>query len=269
MEQLARRRFADPHTVDESLVFTTEKLEAQNWKRLRAYQGKSSLKTYLTRLVLRLFEDFARRKYGRLRPPEWLSAQGSLWVEVFKLLCHERMTRFDAIGHLTDTAPGRRSAEVIEEVMDAIQARLPHCGKAHAGEDPTEPDDLDKSYSEAGAARAQTPESLVAALERVSILESLATLFGTETEQNAAASSDAGGFELRLLKAIDQLKLKTEERLLLKMVFQDGLSVSDAGRLLAWTPDKAHGKLRRLTAGIRRAFDKAGLTEMLQDLVAG
>jgi DNA-directed RNA polymerase specialized sigma24 family protein len=63
--------------------------------------------------------------------------------------------------------------------------------------------------------------------------------------------------------------LSPEERLLLKLCHRDGLSVSEAGRMLGLNRFQTHGRLRRLYSRIREAFELHGLAEELRLLLKG
>ena len=59
------------------------------------------------------------------------------------------------------------------------------------------------------------------------------------------------------------LELTAEERLLLKLCYQDGLSVTEAGRMLGMNRNQVHGRMRRLFARLRQEFEKMGLDNEL------
>ena len=59
------------------------------------------------------------------------------------------------------------------------------------------------------------------------------------------------------------VRLNAEERLLLKMCYQDGLSVARAGEILGYNRNQVHGRMRRLLARLRREFEAMGVDEEL------
>ncbi len=56
-----------------------DKLAEEDWRRLRAFTGQSTLTTYIGALSLRLLEDFARIRFGRVKPPSWVQRLGGIW----------------------------------------------------------------------------------------------------------------------------------------------------------------------------------------------
>ena len=92
------------------------------------------------------------------------------------------------------------------------------------------------------------------------LLEAIFQLVLGETE---CAASDA------LLRKVSQLQLclAPEEKLLLKLCYQDGLGVTKAGKMLGMTRFQVHGKKRRLMARLKGEFERTGLAKDLRSLL--
>lgn len=54
-------------------------------------------------------------------------------------------------------------------------------------------------------------------------------------------------------------KLSGQERILLKLCYQDGVSVSKAGKMVGLTPHQTHGRMRRLLTRIKKILNDSGL----------
>ncbi len=65
------------------------------------------------------------------------------------------------------------------------------------------------------------------------------------------------------------IRMSAEERLLLKLCFQDELSVTRAGEMLGLNANQSHGKLRRLLVRLRDEFDRAGIGDELRGMLHG
>ena len=63
------------------------------------------------------------------------------------------------------------------------------------------------------------------------------------------------------------IELNGEEKLLLKLCFQDGLDITAAGRLLSLNRFQAHGRMKRLLARLRKEFNRVGLSADLRLLL--
>ncbi len=72
-----------------------------------------------------------------------------------------------------------------------------------------------------------------------------------------------------LLKKMNQLEicLSPEEKLLLKLCYQDGLGVAKAGEMLGLSRFQVHGKKRRLMARLKEELERTGLAQDLRPLL--
>lgn len=69
-----------------------DKLEANDFKVLRDFQGKSKLTTYLTAIISRAAVDMLRQKYGRSRQTERAKALGPLGEKVYKIVFQQGLS---------------------------------------------------------------------------------------------------------------------------------------------------------------------------------
>ncbi len=58
-----------------------------------------------------------------------------------------------------------------------------------------------------------------------------------------------------------------EEKLLLKLCYQDGLGVTEAGAMLGMSRFQVHGRMRRLLARLQEEFARCGLAEVLRPML--
>lgn len=260
LERLVQKRFLDANTAQEASLYLLEKLEEDDWRRIRAYNGKAKFSTFLHCLAGNLLEDFSRKKFGRFRPPQWLVKQGVLWTKVFKLLCLERITPPEVIGSLSSRAANPEPHSGIAEIIAVILAEIPDCGKVRWEATASEPEELENRAAQSPALHNISPEQYLALSEQVQLAKGIGQLLTTGTV--APTSGDIAS----LIKEFDgAFSLKDEERLLLKMIYQDQLSASQAGKLLGWGVNKTHGKLRRLLARLEKTLRKLGLEETLRN----
>lgn len=269
LQRLAQNRFKGSALADQALDFVLEKLQQDHWSRLRAYRGGASFKTYLAHVVRRLLEDFARHRFGRQRIPDWIQAQGSLWEQVYRLLCLERMSAIDVIETLRDAVPGGRPPQIIREAIAVIRKRVVNCGapSSATAEQPLVEQEEHRYRPLADDVQAHqlSPEALQAAEERTQLL----TLLYGSVLDSAADSSPPAAWRQAAQRLRAVLSLSPEERLLLRLIYQDGLSVVEAGRLLGLRTDQVHGRLRRLLQRIRQAMEASGLAQELKELLQG
>ena len=97
INRAAVRRFGDNSLAEEAALAVIEGLEFNDWQRVRGYSGKASFSTYVMVLTARLLEDFARTRFGRVRPPLWVKTMGGIWSKLFTALCLERLKVSEAV----------------------------------------------------------------------------------------------------------------------------------------------------------------------------
>lgn len=256
INRLAARRFAQETLAEEAALFVMDKLAENDWRRLRAYTGRSTMATYVGALTLRLLEDFSRQRFGRLKAPAWVRRLGGIWATLFRLLCMERLAPDAAVAQLT--ARQSCATTIAEQAAYQMLGEIPSCG-SHRGQQ-VELTELEEDRAGHGEEGPSQPEEQLEATEREQWMSVLGRILLAEEE---------GAIEVphleRLLGA--RINLEPRDRLLLKLCFRDGLAVAEAGRMLGWNQNQAHGRLRRLLERLRQDFAEAGLEEELRLLL--
>jgi RNA polymerase sigma factor (sigma-70 family) len=277
LQTLTRKRFKDENLVDQALLYVQRGLEDKDWRRVRAYQGRASFKTYLTQVASRLMLDFARTRFKRQHPPAWIIVRGFLYQRLFKLLCRERLSPNEATRTLVEecvhaTEDGAINLNLLpEDVKRAIEdilSNVPDCGK------PTEPrfvtlENIDNLCQDADEAHQISPEEHRIATQRDAFLEALRRTLGMGGDFVYAPDpklADRFANELRTV-----LSLTSEERVFLRLIYYDGKPVTTAARTLGLPEKKAHYRHKQLLTKIRDAIEAAatkfGGLDVLADLM--
>ena len=123
IEAVCKRHFSNENDQNESFVFIIDSLKADDFRRLRAYKGKSKLSTYLYSLINSLVIDFRRKKYGRRRIPAGVVKLGR-WAEAaYRLVCWQKFSFDDAYDILRSEGLFEGSYEqYIEEIVPIQKA---------------------------------------------------------------------------------------------------------------------------------------------------
>lgn len=274
LNKLARKHFFDPIVAEEAVSYVLEQLAKDDWSRARRHQGRASFKTYLNEVVYRLLEDFARHKFGRHRTPTWIREQGALWIWVYDLLCRQRQSA-PAVIELAYKAPtGERDPAVLRRIIAAIRGQIINCGAptAEAIERPFfdygerfDPEVLGPD----GSGQGPSVEALEIAEQEVCLLKLVA-----EWMQSAGAAGEATTYPIHsqvlvaaLRRLQDILVLEPEDRLLLRLIYQEGMMAAAAGEQLGLNVNQTHGRRQRLEKRIRKALQEAGLDRPLRELL--
>lgn len=276
LNHLAKRRFPEHGSAatsgfaDEALLYVLNKLAENDWLRVRQHRELSSFPTFLAQVTQRLLEDFWRHKYGRPRVPAWIKALGPLWEQVYQKLCRERLPATAVIESLQTTLAEDSDPVVLWEIVAAIRARIVDCGTSSSQviETPLAdyPDSLDIVALADRLMQTPSVEDLAAAEQRVRLLKAVTELLMVEPAAPNAAPDDCS-LSNALGKLRDTLTFTAEERLLLRLVFQEGLPVTTAGSRLGLNPHQTHGRLRRLLERIRSALQAVGLDRTFKVLL--
>ena len=96
IETICKRRFSAENDQNECYVYVLDSLKAGNFKRLRAFKGKSKLNTYLYSLINSRVIDFRRKQYGRRRIPAGVAKLGKWAEKVYRFVCWQKFTFDDA-----------------------------------------------------------------------------------------------------------------------------------------------------------------------------
>ena len=100
IDAVCKRQFSAENEQNECYVFVIDSLQADHFKRLKAFKGNSRLSTYLFSLTNSLVVDFRRQRYGRRRIPAAVAKLGE-WAEaVYRLVCWQRFSFDDAYDFL-------------------------------------------------------------------------------------------------------------------------------------------------------------------------
>lgn len=254
INRLAVRRFGTAAIAEEAALFVVDSLAADSWKRVQAHTGKGKFKSFLASLSWRLLEDFSRKRFGRVRPPLWINKLGGIWPVLFSLLCMERLSVADAVENLCTRYP-ICDPDSIEDAALTLLGRIPQCGKQQGVEFSFEETNVNEQ-----SGNSAYPEHLLEKNEKEHLL---AAIFGKVMGEEQLS---------RVPKTLTTfwekgVELSPEERLLLKLLYQDNVGVRRAGELLSLNRDQVNGRRRRLLRRLRKDFQGMGLGEELLELM--
>ncbi len=235
IDALAAKRFPQSVLAEEAVVFVLEKLDEDHGKRLQGYSGPCLFSSYLGVVVTRLLEDFSRIKFGRLRPPAWLKRLGGMWLVLFKLLCMERKPYPQAVDEMM--AYYYLSGKTAEHMGTTILAEIVDCGHRRG-----------QTVAVDGGDHVGGVESDVSAICEKQDRD---LLFQALFQDLVTDAGPATLFDL-------DFKLSGQEKMLLKLCYQDGLAVVKAGEIVGLSAHQAHGRMRRLLGRIKKILQDSG-----------
>jgi RNA polymerase sigma factor (sigma-70 family) len=212
---ICHRRRLSADEADEFAAHVRLKLVENDYGILRQFQGRSSLRTYLTTVIERVFLDYRTAQWGRWRPSVEAKRGGSVGVLLDRLLNRDGMT-FDEAYQAMQT---NYSVTMSRDELYALSVRLPARVQRRAVAD---------TFSTIPAADG-SPER---ALER----EEAARL--------------AGAVKAALKQAFSELP--ADDRRLLEMRFREGRQVVDIAQTLGTPSKPLYRRLEQIVRTLRR-----------------
>jgi RNA polymerase sigma factor (sigma-70 family) len=218
---IARSRSLAADDADDFRSFVHERLIDNDYAILRKFEGRSSVGTFLTVVITRLYLDFRNAQWGRWRPSAAAKRMGSWAVRLESLLSREGYSLDEAVQVIrTGSADAPDEAHLRE-----LAARLPT--RTPVGRPSGRP--LASLPADAAADDAVLDEARTRARSRI-----------------------ADALEAALAE------LPSEDRLILQLRFWENLSVADISRTLHLEQKPLYGRIEANLKRLRAALAARG-----------
>lgn len=240
LENQANKRFGQKGLSEEATTYVLEQLADNQWAKCNTYTGKAKPETFLYTLTNNLLEEFARKRFGRPRPPQWLQREGDLWVSIWKMICLERQLVNSVIDQLA--VQDGRNRELINAIIKTIKAKLPWCGSSNQ-EIPesilctnnNDGNDEAIDYGETDSIEQQLEQKQLD--ESLLLVSQLFSFLSCPSNNNIESTVGKNLLPIAINpQQLEQLyrliQLTNEEQLLLNMVYQQGLKMKVIAKAL-------------------------------------
>jgi RNA polymerase sigma factor (sigma-70 family) len=134
----ARRCLRGADAEDFGSVVKTRLLE-NDCEILARFEGRSSLKTYLTVVINRMYLDFQTQRFGKWRPSAEARRLGPVAVRLECLLFRDGLTFDEACGVLQTGGQVKETREGLHAISQRIPPRARREGQALQDEEPAAP----------------------------------------------------------------------------------------------------------------------------------
>lgn len=233
IEAVCKRHFYTDNDRSECCIFVLDSLKADNFKRLRAFQGRSKFTTYLYSLANALAIDFKRKRYGRRRIPTAVAKLGK-WAEaVYRLVCWQKFSIDDAYDFLQIDGLFEGSYEQFQQAIEPIQKAPCRDNPSFMPLDDCGGDPLGK-MNDAGS---NPLEKLIEKLDRERRTRAVAVI--RETTDG----------------------LPEADQLLVRLVFGSDHPLRAAAKVIGLSASAARRRLKRLLLKYRKNLLAAGIRE--------
>jgi RNA polymerase sigma factor (sigma-70 family) len=225
---IARRHCLSQDETDELRQGIHHKLIEDDYRVLRRFEQRCSLRTFLTAVVARFFLDQRNARWGKWRPSLEARRHGPIAVLLEQLLTRDRVPFDEAVQILKTKHKVLQS----EEDLYQLSLRFPH----------------------------RTPRWFVGDQELVNIARGPAPDEPLQLEALAARALATAAALAQALASLDP-----QDRLILKMHFQDNLRFSDIARILKMAQKPLYRRKEEVIEVLRRALQAHGISR--QDVV--
>lgn len=208
--------------AEEFLAHASLKLIEDDYGVIRKFRGKSSLRTYLTTVITRLFLDYRTARWGKWRPSAAARRAGPVGVRLDRLIFRDGLSRDEAVARLAADRRIVMSPEELAELARQLPAHNPRRGEwVPQASDWTASPPADAPLLERELARAtlRVQKALLAAVSR----------------------------------------LPAEDRLLLRLRFRDDLPVAKIAGLLRLEAKGLYRRIHRVLVQLHRDLSESGI----------
>lgn len=241
IDWIARRRCLSEDEGEDFSSWVRIRLLEDDCAILRKFQGRSSFRTYLVTVVQNLFRDYRIAKWGKFRPSAQARRLGTTAIRLEILLVRDGIPFEEAAELLRRNHGVEESTGDLARLAGELPPRVPTRTPTQAGDE-----DVLDSLSESAEARGPAgPEERLRDRERA------------ETQERLEAGLR------RALRA-----LEPEDRLILKMRFEDGFTVAAVARTLGLEQKPLYRRIGRSLRTLRAELEAAGVgAETASDLL--
>jgi RNA polymerase sigma factor (sigma-70 family) len=196
----------------------------RNAEPLRCFEGRSSLQTYLNVVIQHLFLDYRNRLWGKWRPSAEATRLGPTAILIERLVARDGWT-CDQVVDMFRVNHGMSLEGALAEFCVKVSQRPP--GRQRVSED------------------------------EAKLLESA----GFAPDANVLRAEE-GFLAKRVKTALDRARqaLQPEERLILRMRFEDSVPVADIARSLHLDQKRLYRTIERLLATLCRSLEDDGIS---------
>jgi RNA polymerase sigma factor (sigma-70 family) len=221
---VARRHRLSRDETEELAGSIRLKIVENDYDVLRRFEGRSSLRTYITTVVQRHFLDSRAARWGKWRPCAHARRLGPLAVLLDQLLTRDGLTFDEAVQTLRSNKEFTASTEELHALSELLPQR--------PGRRLTAEEDL-----------RNTPAPVSVEDEAIHSID---------------GPNQAERIDLALAAALNQLE--PEDRLILKMRFEDDFQISRISRLLGLEQKPLYRRLDHVIKVLRRELEIRGVS---------
>jgi len=221
---LARRQRLSAAEADDFCSEVNLSFVRSDYAALGSFGGRSSLRTYLTTVIHRLFLDYRRKVWGKWRPSAEAVRRGPLAIRLEILLYREGLSLDAALETLRTNFSCPEGREALADLARSLPKRTNRRAMVEGdGED----------LASLPAGELASPEVQLDCFD---------------------TSCRVQGLINEVMEALEPL-----DRIVLRMRFEDDITVADIARTLHLDQKRLYRRIEELLAGFRKSLEERGL----------
>jgi RNA polymerase sigma factor (sigma-70 family) len=248
-DKIAVKYFPHDHREAEQAVNDAINIiSANDFARMKKSGTISNPRAYMTTVVTNLIRDASISKYGKCRPPEWVKRLGSTWTQIHKSLCCYQQDISQVCSALVSKD---MSEPTILMICKEIKVKHLKCGSELSKPslkslqyEPENDIDFEQKVSSVSLESDLDHQDFSLLLDALSQV-----LFGDPIKQSGP-----------ILASVQQLKkhinLEPQQVLVLKLVYQENMSISQAAELLNIKRHTVDYQMKNTMKQLKDAFEK-------------
>ncbi|MFW8590881.1 hypothetical protein ACOI22_08780 [Glaciecola sp. 2405UD65-10] len=253
MDNIAAKRFFDAELARTAVDECLDLMRQDNWAKLNAYEGRNSAsaKTFFFIVYRRCLEDYYRKVFGRCEPPAWTKQLGEFWVRLYKQLCCQGASVTTLINAYKECF----SSDYVQKSISTIRQKDPKChtrGKQIVAKSIEVNEQSDSTIDSSNIEVSSTND---ADTLHATIFEQSLNAIHLWLGENLPESHDA----TQLLNKLNELELDIESKLLLRLVYQEGLKIPAAAAFIQIEAYTARRRIKDALAAIKTCFKDSPL----------
>ena len=222
---VARRNHLNADETSEFVQIVSVRLWENDYAIIRKFKGESLFSTYLTTVIVRLFQQCRVEQWGKWRPSAEARRLGNLAITLERFLTRDGFSFPEAVNILTV----RSDATCTAAELEGLYLRLPQ----------------------------RNPRPIMVSDE--GLPDAVAVEGDADQRLEARDRQRTAGRICEIVNAA-LVELEAEDRLILKLRFWYSAKVPDIARQLHLDQKKLYKRLEKLYAILRRALEKGGLS---------
>ena len=220
---VARRHHLSFGDTEEFASIVRLKLVENDFAILRKFEGRSTLSTYLTVVIDRLYQDFSIARWGKWRPSAQARRLGEVAILLERMIVRDGATFDESVGTLQTNHGVSETREQLRQMLLALPAR----------------------GARWGTARGQTADNAHDGFADPS--------FRSQEDQ-----TEAERVSVALAEAV--AALSADDQRILKLRFEDNRTIAEISAILRLETRGLYRRVQSLMRGLRSSLEAHGVS---------